>query len=334
MPKVTQYRAQSIIYFEGDKSEKVYILKSGHVVLATTDIETGEPVRSSVQIGEFFGVGSALSNFPRSENAKVVKDSQIVVMTVAEFEQLIQSNPRIMLKMLRVFSTQLRRIHAKVQSLLNEDEAQSDASEGLFHSGEYYFAHENYDFAKYAFKKYLAEYPTGVRAEAVKKYQLQIVSATGEEASQSEATTDDDSSVMSLFDTDAGGDIASFEPKFTAAKDKFSAGAIQEAYQLLKEIVELKGASNNDLWPDVLLYYGRCLYRLQNYQETVQVLSEFAKNNSTHSRVFEAIFYIGDAYRYLHEHERARLFLQRALQFPGIDAQLSQRIKEILEELQ
>lgn len=333
MPKVTQYRAQSIIYFEGDKSEKIYILKSGHVVLSTTDIETGEPVRNTVQIGEFIGVESALGNFPRSEDAKILRDSDLVVMSVPEFERIAQANPRIMLKMLKVFSTQLRRIHAKVQSLLNKDDTQVDVSEGLFHCGEYYFAHEKYDFAKYAFKKYLHEFSDGARIEAVKKYQNQIASATGEAVESTEELTSEDTTITELFDDSGKSEGTQIETNFNSAKNQFATGNIKQAYQILRNTVNLEGASENPIWSEMLLYYGRCLYRMEKYKETVQTLSEFAKNNSTHLRIFEVLFYIGDAYRHLREKDRARLFLQRSVQFPGADEQFRHRVQEILEIL-
>ena len=36
------YKPGSIIYFENDKSEYIYILKSGRVILTYTKIDTGE----------------------------------------------------------------------------------------------------------------------------------------------------------------------------------------------------------------------------------------------------------------------------------------------------
>ena len=60
MPKPLQYRAGSLIYFQGDPADKVFILQAGRVNLVYQDIETGQDVHDLVQPGEFFGVKSAL----------------------------------------------------------------------------------------------------------------------------------------------------------------------------------------------------------------------------------------------------------------------------------
>jgi hypothetical protein len=42
LPKSAFYKTNSIVYFKGDTSEKVYILKTGKVNLKYNDIETGQ----------------------------------------------------------------------------------------------------------------------------------------------------------------------------------------------------------------------------------------------------------------------------------------------------
>ena len=44
MPKAMQYTKGSIIYFEGDHDERIFIMQSGAVLLTSTDIESGQPV--------------------------------------------------------------------------------------------------------------------------------------------------------------------------------------------------------------------------------------------------------------------------------------------------
>ena len=65
MPKAMQYTKGSIIYFEGDRDERVFILQQGVVLLSSTDIETGQAVAEQVKSSEFFGVKSAFGHFPR-----------------------------------------------------------------------------------------------------------------------------------------------------------------------------------------------------------------------------------------------------------------------------
>ena len=54
MPKAMQYTKGSIIYFEGDHDERIFIMQQGAVLLTSTDIESGQPVAEQVKSGEFF----------------------------------------------------------------------------------------------------------------------------------------------------------------------------------------------------------------------------------------------------------------------------------------
>ncbi|MFZ4618275.1 MAG: Crp/Fnr family transcriptional regulator [Rectinemataceae bacterium] len=160
MPKAGAYRANSVIYFQGDMSDKIFVLQSGRVSLNYSDIETGKDQHDTVQVGEFFGVKSALGKYPREENALVLMDATVLVFTVPEFEVFAQANTRIIMKMLKVFSNQLRRVHKQVDNLLEKGESLNPEA-GLFSTGSYYLKNRQYSQAKYVFSRYLTYFPTG-----------------------------------------------------------------------------------------------------------------------------------------------------------------------------
>ena len=100
MPKLMQYTKGSIVYFEGDKDERVFILQKGIAVSTTTDIETKEPITEQIKNGEFFGAKSALGHFPREETVTVLTDATCVALSVPEFETMFGGNKGVMMKML------------------------------------------------------------------------------------------------------------------------------------------------------------------------------------------------------------------------------------------
>lgn len=122
MPKTMQYTKGSIIYFAGDRDERIFILQKGSILLTSIDIETGANVVEHIKEGEFFGVKSAFGHFPREETATVLTDSVTLAMSLSEFEQLFSTNKSVIIKMLKVFSKQLRNIHKKTESILNSRE--------------------------------------------------------------------------------------------------------------------------------------------------------------------------------------------------------------------
>jgi len=152
------YKPGSIIYFEGDKSEYIYILKSGRVLLTYTKIDTGEEIKEEVRQGEFFGVKSALGKYPREETAQTIGETNVLVLTMADFERMILRNVNVVRKMLRVFSNQLRRLGKTVRTVLGESDNVNPVVE-LFRIGEHYFKAGDFNKATYAFKKYMEYYP-------------------------------------------------------------------------------------------------------------------------------------------------------------------------------
>ena len=171
MPKPAQYRSGSVIYFQGDPADKIYILQTGKVSLVYQDIETGADVKDPVQPGEFFGVKSALGRYTREENAYALSDTTVMIFTVPEFEAMAMANSRIIMKMLKVFSNQMRRVHKQVSKVMAKEEQQP--ADGLFHLGEFYLKNKRFSQAKHVFSRYLTFYPSGKDAiQATKNLEI------------------------------------------------------------------------------------------------------------------------------------------------------------------
>ncbi len=168
MPITRNYSAGSIVYFAGDVGEDIYVMQKGRISLISTSLDQKDDIKEDVRKGEFFGVKSSLGRYPREETAQVLADSQVLVFKMAEFEQFAQKNTRIVLQMLKVFSSQLRRVHKAVREFLGEHGA-SEASMELVGVGEYYYKAGKTDYALYVFNTYLKNFPGGPLAERVRK---------------------------------------------------------------------------------------------------------------------------------------------------------------------
>ncbi len=170
MPKAVQFTKGSIVYFAGDKDDRIYILQRGMIVLTSTDVETGNPVTEYVREGEFFGVKSALGHFPREETATVVADAIAVAMSVGEFEKLFSSNKQLIMKMLRVFSNQLRAVHKKTESILSNN-IEVDVHSGMVSVAMCFYNDEQYKSCCDVCLKFLKLYPdSSVKDNIIKLY--------------------------------------------------------------------------------------------------------------------------------------------------------------------
>ncbi len=173
MPKVLSYTKGSIIFFEGDKDERIYILQSGTVVLTQIDQETGGRISELVNVGEFFGAKSALAHKPKMETANVLSDVQVIQLSVAEFEQIIGKNQDLILKMLRVFSKNLRLIHKKTENILKNDTASLPPELGMNIVAQCFFDEQKYYSCISVCEKFAERFPNAANKAAMDKLMSQ-----------------------------------------------------------------------------------------------------------------------------------------------------------------
>ncbi len=168
MPKAIQYNKGSIIYFENDRDDRIFILQKGSIILTTTNQDTGAAEAQQISNGEFFGVKSALGHFPREETATVLQDTIAISMTVPEFENIFSNNKQVVYKMLRVFSGQLRQVHKATQTLLSTDDGASQ-QDGMISVAKSFYDDEEYRACCDVCIKYLTHFPTAADKGAVAK---------------------------------------------------------------------------------------------------------------------------------------------------------------------
>ena len=169
MPKSVPYTKGSIIYFEGDQGESLYIIQSGEVVLKTLDIVTGEEKIEKLKTGEFFGVKSALAKMPRIETATTSVDSMVVELSVPEFESCFSNKPKVTEKMLRVFSITLREMHKQMESILKTDEKQVPPGLGMQHIAEAFYDEEEYRTSVDIMNRIVEKYSDTANMESVNR---------------------------------------------------------------------------------------------------------------------------------------------------------------------
>ena len=169
MPKVVPYKKGSIIFFEGDKDDRIFILQTGVVSLTTKDVETSVELVETLQVGEFFGVKSAIAHRPRMETATALTDANVVQLTVQEFDKIFSKNGAVVGKMLHVFSKNLRELHQKTLTILKNPEKEVQPEEGMLLVAKSFEAADEFHSAASVCEKILSRYPeTSNKAEVEK----------------------------------------------------------------------------------------------------------------------------------------------------------------------
>jgi CRP-like cAMP-binding protein len=322
MPKPLQYKTGSLIYFQGDPADKVFLLQAGKVNLVYQDIETGQDVHDLVQQGEFFGVKSALGRYPREENAMAIMDATAMAFTIPEFEALAMANTRIIMKMLKVFSNQLRKIHKQVSNLMEEKEQNPEA--GLFSAGEYYLKAKSYGKAKYIFSRYLTFYPSGRNAvqaaNNLQQAEMALVKAGAMGAGQASPVSpvspvSPETPVSAEPRVDPGSNLNDAAKAYYDAVSLISQQKYQQAYLSFKKIAD----ANED--PEYVakstFEIGRCLFLLNKFDDCIRYYTMMITKYPRHPDLADALFYMGQSYEKNNRKDQAATFYKKILTMPG-----------------
>ncbi len=263
------YKAGSIVYFTGDTSDRVYILKQGQAQSIFLSEETGYETRELINIGEFFGVKSILGTYPQEDTVQCLTDCVVIIITYEEFESLVEKNKPIIIKMLKVFSNQLRRINKRVSELVENDisEEGMDPLEGLYGIGEFYFKNKKYRNALYAYKRYIQYADEDSSFYNTVKEKI--------EECKDELDITDDSDIAPPV---SNASPASAKPQAKAAINDPTYNKAVELYNnndyvnSLKTFNTLIKSTNTAIAENSIFYMGKCYYNINKYDNASTVL--------------------------------------------------------------
>ncbi|MDR0504163.1 MAG: cyclic nucleotide-binding domain-containing protein [Treponema sp.] len=325
MPKPLLYQSGSLIYFQGDAAERIFILQSGKVSLVYQDIETGADIRDSVQPGEFFGVKPALGRYPYEENAMALSDNtSVMAFTVPEFENVAMANSRIIMKMLKVFSNQLRRIHKQVSKLMAKEE--QPPADSLFSVGEFYLKNKRFSQAKHVFNRYLTFYPSGKNAlAAAKNYELA-------ETSFAKYGNGKGPSVAVSSASASAGASAGASSSYYRAVNLVSQGKYQEAMMTFKTIVDGYD-SDPELTAKASFEIGQCMFLMNKYDECIKYITNMLTKYPKHPGLKEAVFIMGQSNEKMGKKDQAAAFYKKVLSMSEGDDETTVKVKRALSLL-
>ena len=112
-----EYKAGDFIFREGDLGTEMYIINEGKVEILNM-VGDEEQVLAVLEKGDFFGEMSVLEDLPRAATARAASDVRLLQINGSTFDQLLQGNPEIAVRMMRKLSRRLRETDEMLKSLL------------------------------------------------------------------------------------------------------------------------------------------------------------------------------------------------------------------------
>jgi CRP/FNR family cyclic AMP-dependent transcriptional regulator len=113
-----EYPKNSVILFEDDPGDALYIVSSGQVKVVLIGEDGREVILSVLGDGDFFGEMALIDDEPRSAHVIAMRDSQLLVLRRDDFQAQLVAQPKIGLKLLRVLVQRLRRADEKIGGLV------------------------------------------------------------------------------------------------------------------------------------------------------------------------------------------------------------------------
>ncbi len=366
------YKSGSVVYFDGDRSEYIYILKSGRIILSYLKPESGEEIKEEIRPGEFFGVKSALGKYPREETAQTFGDTSVLVLTVMDFEKLVLGNVQVVKKMLRVFSNQLRRIGRAEREVLGETNTVNPQTE-LFKIGEYYYKTGKYDQALYAYKKYMEYYPDSTHAstsmQRIKDLQTGNIKPIADASQEmpplpnqssgfqdtfqdsGDGFGDDDNSGpsndMTDFDFDdniEGGEILGEMDDFLNTSSSNSATKILDNINNLvrarnfakglaeAETIIMSGILSGADSAKAVYLKGVCLFETKKLKEALASFSEVVKLNESPEFMKKSLLHVGMIYKMTGSNDKAKAYFSKVATIQPSD-ETTQAARKYLSEI-
>lgn len=112
------YPKGSVIVFEDDPGDALYIVRSGRVKVVLVAEDGREVILGLLGVGEHFGELSLIDDGPRSAHVIATEDSVLLVLRRDEFRRRVESAPSVAWQMMRELSRRLRVADGKIGGLV------------------------------------------------------------------------------------------------------------------------------------------------------------------------------------------------------------------------
>jgi CRP-like cAMP-binding protein len=112
------YPRGSVILFEDDQGDSLYLLAAGQVKVVLIGEDGREIILSVLREGSFFGEMALLDDQPRSAHVIAMEDASLLVLRREDFQAQLKHSPGVAVALLRELAGRLRRADEKIGSLV------------------------------------------------------------------------------------------------------------------------------------------------------------------------------------------------------------------------
>ncbi len=115
------YKKGQVICFEGDISDRLYIISSGKIKVYKYTKDGNEQILYILSEGDFIGDLSLLKKEELKFNAEALEDVNVCTLSKNDFDDILRKNPEIALRILEVVHDRIVKLENLIQSLSTSD---------------------------------------------------------------------------------------------------------------------------------------------------------------------------------------------------------------------
>lgn len=115
------YKKGQIVFFEGDVSDKLYVIKKGKIKVFKYTKEGKEQILYILSEGDFIGDLSLLKKGEFKFNAEALEDISMCILTKDDFDIILRKNPEIALQILQIVHDRIVKLEGLIQGLSTKD---------------------------------------------------------------------------------------------------------------------------------------------------------------------------------------------------------------------
>lgn len=101
---INRYKKKQLIYLEGNRPARLYFIQKGKVKTYISNEEGKDLVVDLFGEGDFIGYIALLENNTYKETAEAMEETEMVVIPREEFEELLNKNPEVARKFIRLLA--------------------------------------------------------------------------------------------------------------------------------------------------------------------------------------------------------------------------------------
>jgi len=116
-----KYPKDAVVFFENDLGDALFMVLSGRVKVTILSDDGREVILSMLSKHDCFGEMSLLDDQPRSATVIALSETEILVLHQKDFLSIVEKQPRVLVNLLSVLSSRLRKANQQIGNLALHD---------------------------------------------------------------------------------------------------------------------------------------------------------------------------------------------------------------------